>query len=325
MRAPEYWYSDNAIAHALVPLTYLWRIAVAVRRRLWQGSRVAIPVVCVGNLVVGGAGKTPLAIAVARHLAAHGKKPHFLTRGYGGRTRGPLRVDPAVHDARDVGDEPLLLARVAPTWVAHNRLKGAIAAMAAGADIIVMDDGFQNPSLAKDLSILAVDGGYGFGNALVLPAGPLREPLIPGVKRADAVVVIGTDARGSRNRVRRFCEVYEAHLLPRPNPEVSGKRVIAFAGIGRPAKFYATLRQMGCTVVDAHDFADHHRYRPEEIMRICDQAAAQNAVPVTTEKDYVRLPAEARAMVQCVVVDIEWANPAMPERLLAPVLQDRDG
>jgi len=322
MRAPEFWYDDNATARALIPPTYLWRAAGWVHRRLAQGSRVAVPVVCVGNLVVGGAGKTPLAIAIARHLASRGRTPHFITRGYGGRARGPLRVDPAVHSARDVGDEPLLLAAVAPTWVARNRLKGAIAAMVAGADIVVMDDGFQNRSLVKDLSILAVDGGYGFGNARVLPAGPLREPLIGGLRRADAVVVIGTDGRGSRNRVRRFCQVYEAHLIPRENSAVAGKRVFAFAGIGRPAKFYATLRQMGCTVAETRDFPDHHRYAPDEIMRLCEAAVEQGAVPVTTEKDFVRLPEEARPMVECVFVDIEWASPQTPDQLLAPVLRD---
>lgn len=320
MRAPDFWYDDNAVARVLMPLTYLWRAAVVVRRHLVQGSRVSIPVVCVGNLVVGGAGKTPLAIAIARRLAARGRTPHFLTRGYGGRLRGPVQVNPAAHDANDVGDEPLLLARVAPTWVARNRLKGAIAAMVAGADIVVMDDGFQNRSLVKDLSILAVDGGYGFGNAHVLPAGPLREPLIGGVKRADAVVVIGTDGRGSRNRVRRFTQVFEAHLTPRDNPAVAGRRVYGFAGIGRPAKFYATLRQMGCTVVETRDFPDHHRYRPEEIMRICEEAAEMDAVPVTTEKDFVRLPEDARAMVRCVTVDIEWASPDMADKILATVL-----
>jgi tetraacyldisaccharide 4'-kinase len=322
MRAPDFWEQDNGLAVALTPLAWLWGAAAGLRRAITYPTRLPVPVVCVGNLVVGGAGKTPLAMALGRYLLSRGNNPHFLSRGYGGRERGPVRVDPSRHDARDVGDEPLLLSATAPTWVARNRGAGAHAAVAAGADIIVMDDGFQNPSIIKDLSIIAVDGGYGFGNARLMPAGPLRERLASGLSRADAVVVIGSDGRGARNRVARYRPVFEAHLVPVPEDSVAGQPVFAFAGIARPVKFHATLRQLGCSIVGTRDFADHHRYRPDEIMRLCEDAAALGALPVTTEKDFARLPAEARPMVRCVRVELEWADKGAPGRLLAKVLGD---
>ncbi len=285
----------------------------------WQAP---VPVICVGNLVVGGAGKTPLAIALARHLIATGHTPHFLSRGYGGREYGPVRVDLQHHNARAVGDEPLLLASVAHTWVASNRPVGARMACAAGADVIIMDDGFQNPSLAKDISVLAVDGGYGFGNHRVIPAGPLRERLSSGLWRADAAVVIGSDATGALNGIQNYCPVHKARLTPYPDDAIAGKRVFAFAGIGRPQKFYATLRQIGCTVAATKDFPDHHRYTPRRIIRLCEDATALDAILVTTEKDYVRLPDDAKTMVHALRVELEWADVSSLDRILKKISDD---
>ena len=174
MRAPEFWARDGGFAALLAPLGLSYDLAGRLHRALARPHSVPVPVICVGNLVAGGAGKTPLVIALVEALATRGQRAYCLTRGYGGCEAGPVRVDPAAHDAKRVGDEALLLARIAPTWVARDRAAGARAASAAGAGIIVMDDGFQNPHIAKDLSLLAVDGAYGFGNAKVMPAGPLR-------------------------------------------------------------------------------------------------------------------------------------------------------
>ena len=251
---PEFWEDDNRLSQLLLPLAFVWNAVTRARMGIGTPWRAPVPVICVGNLVVGGAGKTPLAIALARRLIATGRTPHFLSRGYGGRERGPLQVDLQHHQASAVGDEPLLLAAVAPTWVARNRPAGARLACAAGADAIIMDDGFQNPSLAKDISVLAIDGGYGFGNHRVMPAGPLRERLGTGLWRADAAVVIGSDATGALNGIHPYCPVHKAHLAPCPDDPITGQRVFAFAGIGRPEKFYATLRQLGCTVAATRDF-----------------------------------------------------------------------
>ena len=319
---PRFWDDNNGLSQLLVPLAVVWNAITKVRMGLGTPWRAPVPVICVGNLVLGGAGKTPLAITLARHLIATGHTPHFLSRGYGGREPGPVQVDPQNHDASAVGDEPLLLAAVAPTWVARNRPAGARMACAAGADVIIMDDGFQNPSLAKDISVLAIDGGYGFGNHRVMPAGPLRERLGTGLWRADAAVVIGSDATGALNGIQHYCPVHKAHLTPCPDDAIAGKRVFAFAGIGRPEKFYATLRQIGCTVTATKDFPDHHPYTPDQIIQLCEDAAALDAIPVTTEKDYVRLPDDTKTMIHVLRVELKWTDPAAANQILEKISSD---
>src|SRR5262245_39790092 len=247
MRPPDFWSSRRVLSTLLVPAGCVY--ALATRRRLKRaGWRALVPVVCVGNIGIGGAGKTPVALALVALLHAAERNPHFLTRGYRGREAGPVRVDPARHDARAVGDEPLLLARAAPTWVAKDRAAGARAAVGAGAGCIVMDDGLQNPSLVKDLSLVVVDGGYGFANERVLPAGPLREPIAGGIARADAIVLVGEDATGA---VRHFAgkPVLAARIVPdEAGMRFAGKPVVAFCGIGRPEKFFATLKSLGAVL-----------------------------------------------------------------------------
>lgn len=315
MRAPEFWRHDGPLATALAPLALAFDGVGRVRRALIRPWRAPLVVICVGNLVAGGAGKTPVALAIGVRLAARGVAVHFLTRGHGGRTRGPLAVDPARHDAALVGDEALLLAAVAPTWVARDRPAGAARAAAAGAEAVVMDDGYQNPSLVKDLAIVVVDGDYGFGNRRVMPAGPLREAPGPGLVRADAVVLIGEGQVPVGLYDGR--PLLRATLAPTPAARALAKRrVVAFAGIGRPEKFFATLKEMSCEIVAAHAFADHHRYDADEIMRLVEAAAALDATPVTTAKDFVRLPAEARPMVEPVPVTLAWRRPEALDRLL---------
>lgn len=312
-RAPDFWRrSDAAAARILGPIGGLYgsvgRLARPTARR-----RASVPVICIGNAVVGGAGKTPVAIAVAALLDGAGLRPHFLSRGYGGRLRGPARVDPDRHDARHVGDEPLLLARHGPTWIARNRHAGAVAAAAAGAGSIVMDDGFRNRSLAPDLSLLVADGAVGYGNGRVFPAGPLREPPEDAHACADGLIVVGPECVPLPNGLPRI----GADLVPVPGSgHLAGKRVLAFAGIGRPAKFLGTLKDLGAEVVDFTAFPDHHRYRPNEVRTLVARAAGLNAQCVTTEKDFVRLPAGTRAATGTVAVMIRWTDPsALPDLL----------
>mgnify|MGYP000638645222 CR=1 FL=1 len=193
MRAPDFWQPGKGgfAAMALAPLGRVYAAAGAARRAAARPWKAPVPVICIGNLVAGGAGKTPVALDFGKRLIDSGETVHFLSRGYGGTEKGPLRIDPAIHTCQAVGDEPLLLARLAPTWIAADRRLGCQAAVAAGAGIVIMDDGFQNPTTVKDLSVIVIDGGYGFGNGRVMPAGPLREPVAAGLKRAQAVVVIG--------------------------------------------------------------------------------------------------------------------------------------
>ena len=320
MKAPEFWRHDGALARLLAPAAWAYRVGVDLNRRRVTPARADAPVVCIGNLVAGGAGKTPTALAIAGILRRRGRQPHFLTRGYGGRLAGPVRVDPARHRVADVGDEALLLAARAPTWLAHDRVAGATAAVADGADAIVMDDGFQNPSLIKDLSILVIDAGYGLGNTRLLPAGPLREPAAQGFGRANAIVLIET-AGASRQAplpaLPKHLPVLAARLVPDEDAmRFAGQPVFAFAGIGRPEKFFQTVRSIGAELVGQRSFRDHHVYDPQEIMRMVEDANAVDAIPVTTAKDHVRLPVEAQPMVEILNVHLAFDAPTTVMELL---------
>ena len=294
MREPAFWWRKEGLTSGLLsPLAAVYG-AVAARRMARPGRAAGIPVVCVGNLTLGGAGKTPAAIAVARTLDAAGRRPFVLSRGYGGTLTGPVQIDPARHRAAEVGDEPLLLARFAPTMVARDRAAGADAARAAGAGSIVMDDGFQSSGLHKDRSILVVDGRRGIGNGQVFPAGPLRAPLVSQLRRAQALLVVGAGTAGDS-----VAAAAQAHRLPvfhgRLEPDaqalalLKGRPVLAFAGIGDPDKFFTTLRDAGIDVRVALPFADHHRYRRFEARELIERAEREGLVLVTTEKDLARL------------------------------------
>lgn len=323
IRPPRFWSRDQASPWPalLAPLAGAFS-GVARQRQKWARPwRVPIPVLCVGNLVVGGAGKTPVAMAAATRLAARGVNAHFLTRGYGGREKGPVLADPRRHGARDVGDEPLLLARLRPTWVARDRAAAARAAVAAGAEVLIMDDGLQNFAVHKDLSLVVVDGVYGFGNGRTLPAGPLREPVSRGLARADAIVVVGPLHEETEMHLPDNMPVLRARLMPGPNvKKLAVNRVIAFAGIARPEKFFDTLEEIGCIIVARREFADHHPYKPREIQDLIAEARAKNARLVTTAKDAVRLPSDQRLAVDVLDVDLTFDRPDEFELLLDRLL-----
>ncbi len=313
MRPPRFWARDGVLPRLLAPLSALVEQSTA-RRVARPGWRAPVPVLCCGNAGVGGAGKTTLALELVRRLQARGVAVHCLTRGYGGRTRGVVRVDSTVHDAALVGDEPLLLAAAAPTWVSADRAAGARAAVAAGAGMLVMDDGLQNPGLAQDLALLVVDGACGFGNGRVLPAGPLREPVAAAAARCRAAVLVGPDITGARAALPPGFPVLTARLVPDQAPR--GRRVLAFAGIARPSKFYQTLRNAGVEIVDTADFPDHHRFTAAELDGLLRRAAALGAEPATTPKDAVRLLPGMRARVLVVGVSLAWDDPSGIEALL---------
>lgn len=323
MRAPDFWHAGQggAAAVLLAPLGWCYTLATRLRLAMGEPWRAPVPVVCIGNLVAGGTGKTPVAIALARRLKARGRRPHLLSRGHGGREAGPLQVDTSRHRAIDVGDEPLLLAEAAPTWIARDRAAGARAAVAAGADCILMDDGFQNPSLAKDLSLIVIDGGYGFGNGRAIPAGPLREPVAAGLARADAVVLIGEDRH---NVIERIAAQRHAPLILRarviPDPEavaaLKDRPVVAFAGIARPERFFSTLESIGCRVLSRHAFSDHHPFSEAEAVAMIEAAGREGAVAVTTAKDHVRLPEDLRRQVSALTIAHRFDDEAGLDRLL---------
>ncbi len=325
MRAPEFWTTGAGPWPTLLsPLGWLYAAGGGLERRLARPFKAEIPVICVGNLTAGGTGKTPVALVLARLLAVDGRRPGFLTRGYGGRAPGPLRVDLAAHDASQVGDEALLLAREAPTWVAKTRRKAIRPMIAAGIDVMVLDDGYQDPALAHDLDLLVVDGETGFGNGRVIPAGPLRESIPSGLARADAVIVMGEDrahVRERANAARPGLPVLAARLVPgRGAGALRQRRVYAFAGIGRPEKFEATLKEIGAELQALVAFEDHHRYTRAELDILLGAAIAADALAVTTAKDFARLPDDVRGRVEVVEVEAAFADEAALRALLSGVL-----
>ena len=294
MREPAFWHRPSSFASLLLlPLGALYG-AVAARRLQREGFDAGIPVLCVGNYHVGGAGKTPAVLALTRLLRHLGETPVVLSRGYGGRLHGPVKVDPERHVAADVGDEPLMLARTVPVMVARDRINGVALAKSQGATVILMDDGFQNPAIAKDASLIVIDGDRGLGNGRVLPAGPLRAPLPPQLDRTDALIVVG-DGTAAEAVVAAIAAqekpVLSAHLRADDASVASlrGKRVLAFAGIGDPGRFFRTLRTSGIEIVRERAFADHHPFSQAEIETLSAEARRDALTLVTTEKDLARL------------------------------------
>ena len=328
MKAPGFWWRKPGLAARLLQPASLAYGAVAARRMARPGARSSVPVICIGNVTVGGSGKTPTAIHVASMLRSMGRKPAFLTRGYGGTLGGPILVDPALHGFREVGDEALLLARHCLTVVARDRPAGAAFAASLEADVVVMDDGLQNPSLVKDLAIAVFDGTVGIGNGLPLPAGPLRAPLVAQLPRIDAVLVIGPGEAGTSVAALargRGLPVFHGGLRPEPEAaaRLRGRRVLAFAGIGRPGKFYETLREIGAELVETRSFADHHAYRESEIADLLQASEKAGLLAVTTEKDLVRLagsPPVSDRMGRVAVLPVQLAVDA--EDGLADLLRD---
>lgn len=314
---PSFWYRQETqeqklLAQVLSPVGRFYAWAVRQRFDLHYPVPLSRPVVCVGNLVTGGSGKTPVVASLVALLQDKGMNPHILTRGYGGREEGPLQVSVSRDTAADVGDEALILSDAAPVWVSRNRPLGAQAAIDTGADIIIMDDGFQNPTIYKNFSLLVMDGASGFGNGQVFPAGPLREKVADGLARADAVVIIGEDKTGLRARLsaeKPHMPVFSAGLKPKEgNPDLFGKSVFAFAGIGRPEKFRDTLMAAGAMLDGWSEFPDHYLYAEDDLKELMDAAAQKNALVVTTAKDHVRLPDVYRARTLVYGVTLQWQD-----------------
>jgi tetraacyldisaccharide 4'-kinase len=327
MRAPDFWSGTRGplaglVAGLLSPVGAAVDAAGRLRRAVVRPYRAPVPVLCVGNLVAGGSGKTPVVLALAAVFAARGVAAHIVMRGYGGSLAGPVRVDPAIHDAVAVGDEALLAAARAPCWMARDRAAGVCAAAAAGAPAILLDDGFQNPHVAKDLSLIVVDAEYGFGNGRLIPAGPLRERVADGLARADAIVLIDSGSGSVPESLAAVGQpILRAALVPVGGLRFVGPPVIAFAGIGRPEKFFATLRALGAKLVAERGFPDHHNFRPQELAALRRDAERAGALLITTAKDWMRLSRAERAGIGVLEVELRWRDAGALDALLAPLLE----
>ena len=328
MRPPEFWNEREGRDAAPMLRLLLQPVGAVVtwlgrrRRRQTEPLDPGVPVICVGNATLGGTGKTPVASYILRSLRRLGVNAHGLSRGYGGQLKGPLPVSPG-HTAEDVGDEPLLLARQAPVWIAVARDEGAAAAVSEGADCIVMDDGHQNPALAKTLSLLVVDAEVGFGNGCVVPAGPLREPLRDALSRTDAVILMKPDPRYQIDE-HLAAQLEGQTVIPaylKAQAEPPRGPLFAFAGIGRPNKFFDQLRRMGADVVDERPFADHHKFTDAEVEELFLLASEYDAALITTEKDHVRLPTGYRRGVHALPVEVRFEDELTLQRLLHPIVQ----
>lgn len=308
MKTPEFWSHRGPTAVALLPLTPLWWLAGTLRKRFATPYRAPVPVICVGNLTAGGVGKTPLVAWLFDRLTERGFQPAILSRGYGGSATNPLWVDPAEHDAGICGDEPLMLADGRDVMVARDRARGARMIADRGRhDVIIMDDGMQNPYLAHDLEIGVFDGSSGVGNGWLMPAGPLRVPLSSGLAQLDLAVINGADETGFSAQIPASVEQYSARLHPEKSviEELAGTPLLAFAGIGRPKRFFASLEAAGGEIAKELSFADHHPYSQHDLMQILEDAQRYGAEMITTQKDWMRLPPDWRSRVAMLPVTLE--------------------
>ncbi len=327
MRAPYFWSAGlDPKSREAAPLTRLMLrparalYLMGLRRRLRNTvpAQAGIPVICIGNLTAGGAGKTPITEAIRNRIIAAGYRAASLSRGHGGRLKGPLAVDPAVHSARETGDEPLVLAASGEAWIGRDRAAAAKAMRVAGVAAIIMDDGHQNPTLHKDLSLVVIDAAAPFGNGEILPCGPLREPVAEGLARADGIILMGEgDVPAAVSASGK--PVLRARLVSAaPPPEGP---LVAFAGIARPQRFFDMLAAEGAVLCDAVPFADHHAFSAGELRFLKRLAGDHGARLITTAKDHVRLPPEIRAGVLVHRVTVSFDTPDALDALVLPLLK----
>jgi tetraacyldisaccharide 4'-kinase len=319
MRVPAFWYRPfGFVATALSPLSILYKMGSWMHRSLANPKSIDIPVICIGNVTIGGAGKTPCVAAMAKLLHQKGFEVHILSRGYGGCLKGPVQINPNEHTAQEVGDEPLILAHVVPTWVAKNRYEGAKAARTAGAEIILMDDGLQNYELRKDFCILVIDSKLEFGNGAVLPAGPLRESKQRGIAKADVIFV--TNPQKKMNFYQPTYTIL-THIVASDITKIANKKIFAFSGIAHPQKFYDSLKALKLDVVGTRDFSDHHIFTENELQSLENEARKKNSVLVTTEKDWVRLNSAWRNRVSMIRIENEIQESDRLYAQLRPLLE----
>ena len=309
IKTPHFWTELSWQSVILFPVSYIWRFGHYAQQKILNTKETEIPVICVGNLTVGGSGKTPVVITLCRFLSGIGKSTSILTRGFGGKEKGPIFVSTNLHQSLDVGDEPLMMAHSLDVCVSRNRPLGANHILDKKKyDCIVMDDGLQNPTLKKDLNIAVFDGKFGIGNGFLLPAGPMRQKLEVGIQNIDLVIFNGKDETGLGQKIPPHIPIFTGELQPDEEivEKMKNRRVYGFAGIGNPSRFFKTLNNIGADLVGEAHFADHHPYTDADLTQLYEEAMQSGAELVTTQKDWMRLPVDWRDRVLTVPVRIHF-------------------
>ena len=299
LKAPKFWYNqkDTLYSNILYPLSLVFRLGTRLRNWVSIKKLSPIPTICIGNIVVGGAGKTPVSMKICKMLTKAGYKPHFISKGYAGTIKESTLVE-TWHSPKSVGDESLLLSEIASTWIGINRIQSANLAKKNGADCLILDDGFQNTSIDKDFSIIVVDGEQEFGNKRVLPAGPLREGILRGLSRTNVVVVIGKINKTLKMLIPSTIPVFRAKFeIKKDNEIFKGKKVTAFAGIAYPSKFFKTLEAQGAKIIKEVSYPDHYIYNENDLLHLAEIANKTKSILVTTKKDFVRIPKTYRPLI----------------------------
>ena len=310
IKTPHFWTELSWQSVILFPVSYIWRFGHYAQQKILNTEETEIPVICVGNLTVGGSGKTPVVITLCRFLSGIGKSTSILTRGFGGKEKGPIFVSTNLHQSLDVGDEPLMMAHSLDVCVSRNRPLGANHILDKKKyDCIVMDDGLQNPTLKKDLNIAVFDGKFGIGNGFLLPAGPMRQKLEVGIQNIDLVIFNGKDETGLGQKIPPHIPIFTGELQPDEEivEKMKNRRVYGFAGIGNPSRFFKTLNNIGADLVGEAHFADHHPYTDADLTQLYEEAMQSGAELVTTQKDWMRLPTDWRDRVLTVPVRIHFS------------------
>lgn len=324
LKAPKFWYikKDTIYSKILYPLSLVFRLGTKIRNITSRTNKSSLPIICIGNIVVGGAGKTPVALKIGRILIKSGYNPHFISRGYAGIIKSSTLVQPW-HSPKSVGDESLLLSDIAPTWIGIKRHKSIRLAEKNGSDCIVMDDGFQNPTIHKNFSIVVINSSQEFGNKRVIPSGPLRESIKRGLSRTNLVIMIGNVTKFLNEIIPAHIPIISANFnINKENKIFKGQKITAFAGIAYPEKFFDSLRKLGAIIVKEVTYPDHHIFDDNDLLNLAEIANKTKSILVSTQKDFVRIPKSYRSLVNTLAGEIVFDNEDLIKEILTNVIEN---
>ena len=322
-KAPKFWYQkkDTYLSASLYPFSLLFRFGTKIRKLISSEKITDLPIICVGNIVVGGAGKTPVSLKIGKLLIKAGYNPHFISKGYAGLIKTSTLVQ-SWHSATSVGDESILLSEIAPTWIGQNRINSSILAKKNGADCLIMDDGFQNPNIKKNFSIIVINAEQEFGNKRVMPSGPLRESIKRGLSRTNLIIVIGNISQDLINTIPKDIPIINSKFeIKNENNNFKGQNITAFAGIAYPEKFFISLKEQGAKIVKKIIYSDHHIYNENDLLDLAEIANKTQSILVSTKKDYVRIPKNYRSLVNTLEGEITFENEDLLTEILSKVVE----